>query len=109
MDASTVAFNMTFVMTLGIGFLVFLAQVFIFTGVLMLAGAARLAAIIIAALWKLAPDGRGDDPNLPVIGQHCGPRRFLIWITRPTALHDRLIERSDQHVGNWCTPQCVPH
>jgi hypothetical protein len=41
MDASTDALNMTFLVTLGIGFHVFLAQVFILTGVLMLAGAAR--------------------------------------------------------------------
>lgn len=44
MDVSTVALNMTFLMTLGIGFLMFLAHVLIFTTMLMLAGAARSAA-----------------------------------------------------------------
>ncbi|HEY8701042.1 MAG TPA: hypothetical protein VIM08_08785 [Arthrobacter sp.] len=52
MDDSTVALNMTFLMTLGIGFLIFLAHVLIFTTMLMLAGAAHLAALTFTALWN---------------------------------------------------------
>jgi hypothetical protein len=52
MDVSTLALNMTFLMTLGIGFLIFLAHVLIFTTMLMLAGAARLAALAFTALWN---------------------------------------------------------
>lgn len=50
MDVSTVALNMTFLLTLGIGFLIFLAHVLIFTTMLMLAGAAHLAARTFTAL-----------------------------------------------------------
>lgn len=50
MDVSTVALNMTFLMTLGIGFLIFLAHVLIFTTMLMLAGAAHLTALTFTAL-----------------------------------------------------------
>jgi hypothetical protein len=52
MDVSTLALNMTFLMTLGIGFLIFLAHVLVFTIMLMLAGAARLALLTFTALWE---------------------------------------------------------
>jgi hypothetical protein len=52
MDVSTVALNLTFLLTLGIGFLIFLAHILIFTTVLMLAGAAHLAALTFTALWN---------------------------------------------------------
>jgi hypothetical protein len=52
MDVSTLALNMTFLMTLGIGSLIFLAHILMFTTILMLAGAARLAVLTFTALWK---------------------------------------------------------
>jgi len=52
MDVSTFALNMTFLLTLGIGFLIFLAHILIFTTMLMLAGAAHLAALTFTALWN---------------------------------------------------------
>ena len=52
MDVSTVALNMTFLMTLSIGFLIFLAHVLIFTAMLMMAGAAHLTALTFTALWN---------------------------------------------------------
>lgn len=52
MDVSTVALNMTFLLTLGIGFLIFLCHILIFTTTLMLAGAAHLAALTFTALWN---------------------------------------------------------
>lgn len=52
MDVSTVALNMTFLMTVGIGFLIFLAHALIFTTMLMLAGVAHLAAMTFTALWN---------------------------------------------------------
>jgi hypothetical protein len=51
-DVSTLALNMTFLMTLGIGFLMFLAHVLMFTTILMLAGATRFAALAFTALWN---------------------------------------------------------
>jgi hypothetical protein len=51
MDVSTVALNMTFLLTLGIGFLIFLAHILIFTTMLMLAGTTHLAALTFTALW----------------------------------------------------------
>jgi len=62
MDVSTVALNMTFLMTVGIGFLILLANALIFTTMLMLAGAAHLAAMTFAALWNRLPDGKSDKP-----------------------------------------------
>jgi hypothetical protein len=50
MDLSAFALHMTFLLTLGLGFLFFLAHLLIFTSVLMLAGAARLAALTFTAL-----------------------------------------------------------
>ncbi|MCU1522347.1 MAG: hypothetical protein JWN19_2732 [Arthrobacter sp.] len=52
MDISTLALNMTFLMTLGIGFLMFLAHVLMCATVLLLAGAARFAALTFTALWN---------------------------------------------------------
>ena len=52
LDVSTVALNMTFLVTLGIGFLIFLAHVLIFATILMLAGAARLTALAFTALFN---------------------------------------------------------
>lgn len=52
MDASTVALNMTFLLTLGIGFLIFLTHILIFTTLLMLAGSAHLAALTFTTLWN---------------------------------------------------------
>jgi hypothetical protein len=50
MDVSTVALNMTFLMTLGIGFLIFLVHILIFTTMLKLGGTAHLAAPTFTAL-----------------------------------------------------------
>lgn len=52
MDVSTVALNLTFLLTLGIGFLIFLAHILIFTTMLMLAGSAHLAALTFTSLWN---------------------------------------------------------
>jgi hypothetical protein len=52
LDVSTVAMNMTFLVTLGIGFLIFLAHVLIFATILVLAGAARLTALAFTALFN---------------------------------------------------------
>jgi hypothetical protein len=49
-DTTTTALNLTFLMTLGIGFLMFLGQVLAFTTILVLVGGARLAALSFAAL-----------------------------------------------------------
>jgi uncharacterized membrane protein len=51
MDVSTVALNLTFLLTLGIGFLMFLAHVLMLTTMLMLAGTAHSAAVTLTALW----------------------------------------------------------
>jgi hypothetical protein len=47
-----IALNMTFLVTLGIGSLMFLAHVLMFTTILILAGAARLAVLTFTALWE---------------------------------------------------------
>lgn len=54
MDVSTLALNMTFLMTLGIGFLISLAHVFMFATMLTLAGLARLAVLTFTALCHAA-------------------------------------------------------
>ena len=82
MDVSTVALNMTFLMTLGIGFLIFLAHVLIFTTMLMMAGAAHLTALTFTALWNRlrmagVPNYQTTDPGLLVIGKRGWPRLFL--------------------------------
>jgi hypothetical protein len=51
MDVSTLAVHMTFLLTLGLAFLFFLGHVLVFTTVLMLGGAAQLAALMFTALW----------------------------------------------------------
>jgi hypothetical protein len=52
---TTVALNLTFLVTLGIGFLMFLGHVFMFATVLMLAGAARFIALTYTVLWNQLP------------------------------------------------------
>lgn len=54
MNVSTLALNMTFLMTLGIGFLIALAHALMFATMLMLAGLARLAALTFTALCDAA-------------------------------------------------------
>jgi Zn-dependent protease with chaperone function len=49
---TTVALNLTFLLTLGIGFLMFLGHVIACTVILMLAGAARFLAFSSASLWN---------------------------------------------------------
>jgi hypothetical protein len=49
---TTAVLNLTFLMTLGIGFLMFLGHTFMFATVLMLAGAARLIVLTFTALWN---------------------------------------------------------
>lgn len=71
MDASTVALNMIFLLTVGIGFLIFLAHVLIFTTMLMLASAAHLAAVTFTALWNRFRRAQvtTTDPELIWIGK----------------------------------------
>ncbi|MEC5204616.1 hypothetical protein [Arthrobacter sp. MP_M7] len=54
MDVSTLVLNMTFLMTLGIGFLISLAHVLMFATMLVLVGVARLAVLTFTALCDAA-------------------------------------------------------
>jgi len=56
-DTTTVALNLTFLMTLGIGFLMFLGHVLVFTTFLMLLGAGRFVALTFTGLWNRLPAG----------------------------------------------------
>jgi hypothetical protein len=49
---ATVALNLTFLVTLGIAFLMFLCHVIAFTAILMLAGAARFLTFSSTSLWN---------------------------------------------------------
>ncbi|MCB5272675.1 hypothetical protein BJG92_00177 [Arthrobacter sp. SO5] len=51
MDVPTVALNLTFLLTIGIGFLMFRAHVLL-TTLLTLAGDAHSAAVTLTALWN---------------------------------------------------------
>ena len=48
----TIALNLTFLMTLGIGFLMFLGHVLTFTTILVLVGVGRLVALSCTAFWR---------------------------------------------------------
>jgi hypothetical protein len=61
-DTTTIALNLTFLMTLGIGFLMFLCHVFMVATVLMLAGAARFVALTYTALWNRLPTALNKPP-----------------------------------------------
>jgi hypothetical protein len=66
MDVSTLALNMTFLMTLGIGLLMFLTHVLFLTIMLMLAGASRLAVLTFTAIWKrMMPHGKALPRETP--------------------------------------------
>jgi hypothetical protein len=66
-DVSTLALNMTFLMTLGIGLLMFLTHVLVFTIMLMLAGAARLAVLTFTAIWEIMmPHGKALPRETPL-------------------------------------------
>lgn len=101
MDVSTVALNMTFLMTLGIGFLIFLAHVLIFTTMLMLAGAAHLAALTFTALRnRLRMAEMTNHRSRPARGRETRPAKAFP-IPGPRRLRNkRLIERIDQPVGS---------
>ncbi|QHK18947.1 hypothetical protein GU243_03320 [Pseudarthrobacter psychrotolerans] len=78
MDVSTLALNMTFLLTLGIGFLMFLAHVLIFTTMLMLAGAAHSAAVTFTALWTwLRPAEVTNNRSRPAPDQEMQPAKAL--------------------------------
>ncbi|WP_427134347.1 hypothetical protein [Pseudarthrobacter sp. S9] len=48
-DSTTTALNLTFLMTLGMAFLMFLGHLAVFTAILLLAGAGRVLALILTA------------------------------------------------------------
>lgn len=50
-DTTTIAFSLTLLMTLGIGYLMFLGHALAFTTILVLAGGAKLAALSFRSLW----------------------------------------------------------
>lgn len=56
-DTTTVALNLTYLMTLGIGFLMLPGHVLAFTTILMLVGAGRFVALSFTALWNRLPAG----------------------------------------------------
>jgi hypothetical protein len=86
MDVSTVALNMTFLVTLGIGFLIFLAYILLFVTILMLAGAAYLAALTFTAIWNCLPraEATASNPDVLVIGKRVRPGPFRTSVTKPS-------------------------
>jgi hypothetical protein len=52
MDPTTVVLNLTFLVTLGVGCLMFFVYAILFAGLLAVAAAARLAGLIFTALWQ---------------------------------------------------------
>lgn len=51
-DPTTVVLNLTFLVTLGVGCLMFFVYAILFAGLLAVAAAARLAVLIFTALWQ---------------------------------------------------------